>query len=363
MWMPIKAVLATHHSEVWEHVSPAQTDCMRCPARRCSSTWCLLQCIVCTAPGGCVQELQGRLRTCSLESGAHARRRSCSHSPDRIRCSSPSRQLRLEATGCQACQSSHSQSPASQSRHSSPSRAQLPGTTGSASGHSPGLTRVSRRQSAQLPAAPAAAVAPGSTAACACPARRAEPAAGGNAALQDAAPAGGGSEHHAARLTSVGAEQAACVSAAGWGRSVGGQPVQPGRHSSSQPGVAAAQQPGLPGPVCEGWRASCSLERAPSRTAGRPCWVPPSRSPDSGSHHIPAMAANCQMGTPQIITTLQPSSEGQRRTSSRKAFSALHRLQVGSADVSVCRGLVTLLLPTLMELPFTQVQRFRLAEI
>ena len=99
------------------------------------------------------------------------------------------------------------------------------------------------------------------------------------------------------------------------------------------------------------------------RTASRPCWVPPSGSPDNGSHHIPAIADNSRMGTPQTSATLQPGNEGQRRTSSRKAFSALHRLQVGSDDVSVGRGVVTLLPPTLMELPFTQVQRFRLAEM
>ena len=90
--------------------------------------------------------------------------------------------------------------------------------------------------------------------------------------------------------------------------------------------------------------------------------MPPSRSPVNGSHHIPAIAANHKVGTPRL-TALQPSDEGQRRTASRKAFSALHRLQVGSVDVSMCRGLATLLLPILIELPFTQVQRFRLAEM
>ena len=311
-----------------------------------------------------MQELQGRLRACALEGRARARPRSWSRSPGQTRCSSPSRQLLLEATGCQPCQSPHSQSPAGQSRHSSPSRERPPGITDSGSCHGPGLTRVSCRQCAELPAEPAAAVVPGSIAACPGPACSAEL---GNktAALQskqDAAPAGGGGERYAARLTCVGAEQAGCASAAGGRCSVGGQPVQPCSQSSSQPGVAAAQQLGLAGPVCEGWQACCSLDQAPSRAASRPCWVPPSRSPVNGSHHIPAIAANYKVGTPQF-TALQPSDEGQRRTASRKAFSALHRLQVGSLHVSMCRGLAALLLPRLIELPFTQVQRFRLAEM
>ena len=271
-----------------------------------------------------MQELQGRLRACALEGRARAQPRSRSHSPGRTRCSSPSRQLPREATGCQPCQSPHSQSLAGQSRHGSPSRECLPGVADSVSCHSPGLTPAPYRQCAQLPTELAAA--PGRTAACAGPARHAERGAG-TAALQfkqDGAPAGGGREQYAAQLTSVGAGQAACLSVAVWRRSVGGQPVQPGRQSSSRPGVAAAEQPGLAGPVCAGWRACYSQEPAPSR----PCWVPPSRSPDSGSHHIPAIAANYQMGTPRF-TALQPSDEGQRRTASRNAFSALHRLQVG----------------------------------
>lgn len=281
-----------------------------------------------------MQELQGRLRACTLDGRARARRRSWSHSPDETRCSSPSRQLPLEVKGCQPGQSPHLQPPAGQSRHSSPGRERVPGTTDSASCRSPGLTRVSDRQHAQLPAEAAAAAAPGSTTACAGPARRTEQGAGTAAtqSKQDATPAGGVSEHQAVRLTPVGAEQAACVSAAGGKRSAGGQPVQPGRQSSSQPGVAAAPQLGLAGPACEGWRACCSMKQAPSKTASRPCWVPPSRSPDKGSHHSPAMVANCPMGIPQP-TILQPSSEGQRRSASRKAFSALHRLQVGFLDV------------------------------